>query len=423
MTGKRAAAFLLLAVAIAALSIRAYQKLNIPGAPDGEHWVLQDFRDIVYYPVVALRGGVNPYDTKTYPHAYPIGSPGLPVYSPFTLLVHFPFGCMPYVAAELAYFSCTIALTILLGWLALRFADARRDATAVAFVGALILLSRPGYMNLLDGQYAVSMSLGTVLALHYGATRPWLGGLGLALATVKPTFGVPLMILMAFRRHYRALLIGVLIGGLGALTGAGLIMRASGIGPMDFLRTVLENPSAFAANPNSSSVLSWIRIDALSIVGRLSGESPFLLIDGLVFVAVLGTAGLSLRSLSRRSEENGMAGIAGAIASLAILICMYHQAYDALLLTVPAVCALRMASLDWRVLPRGLRATVVVTMLVPAVNYAATGVGLRLLAPLGNVGWLIATSTNALALLLAYLLLLYSASLVEHRTIPAQGSI
>ncbi len=46
-----------------------------------------DFRDAVYYPVVAFVDGVNPYDPGSYYRAYPVGQE-FPLYSPIHLVVH-----------------------------------------------------------------------------------------------------------------------------------------------------------------------------------------------------------------------------------------------------------------------------------------------------------------------------------------------
>ena len=43
-----------------------------------------DFRDAVYYPVVALTDGVNPYDPARYYLSYPVGQE-FPLYSPVHL--------------------------------------------------------------------------------------------------------------------------------------------------------------------------------------------------------------------------------------------------------------------------------------------------------------------------------------------------
>ena len=47
------AAGLALATVLGVLAHRAVTRVNLPGRPTADRWVLQDFRDAVYYPAVA----------------------------------------------------------------------------------------------------------------------------------------------------------------------------------------------------------------------------------------------------------------------------------------------------------------------------------------------------------------------------------
>ena len=79
---------------------------------------------------------------------------------------------------------------------------------------ALLLLSRPGHMNLLLGQVTAQVVIGAYVALRWARTRPLLAGMGLALATLKPTYGVPLALLMLFGRgDLGAVVVGVALSG------------------------------------------------------------------------------------------------------------------------------------------------------------------------------------------------------------------
>src|SRR4029450_12489403 len=156
-----------------------------PGRPDATRWVLQDFRDAVYYPVVAWLHGGNPYDQDAQARRYPVGQ-SFPLYLPATLVAHLPFGLLPPAEAAWGYFATTLLLT-----------------------GAL---SRPraGQMTLPLGQVTAQVGLASYVALRWARSRPLLAGLGLALATLKPTYGVPLAALMLLGRgDMRATAVGV----------------------------------------------------------------------------------------------------------------------------------------------------------------------------------------------------------------------
>ena len=53
-TARTCAAAAALLVVLGVLADRAVPRVNRPGHVDPAHWVLQDFRDAVYYPVVSF---------------------------------------------------------------------------------------------------------------------------------------------------------------------------------------------------------------------------------------------------------------------------------------------------------------------------------------------------------------------------------
>src|SRR5262249_25021721 len=107
------AAGVALAVVLAVLGQRAAPRINLPGRVDPARWVLQDFRDAVYYPVVAFLDGRNPYDQSAQARTYPVGQP-FPPYLPLTLLAHLPFGLLPRAEARHLFLSVVVSLTALL---------------------------------------------------------------------------------------------------------------------------------------------------------------------------------------------------------------------------------------------------------------------------------------------------------------------
>ena len=98
------------------LTITTWQGISSSRGDVGLH---TDFRDAVYYPVVALRDHVNPYDAGMYFRHYPVGQE-FPLYTPVHLLLHLP----------LLAFSLSTARAIDLGWnlvLVLGLATQRHD--------------------------------------------------------------------------------------------------------------------------------------------------------------------------------------------------------------------------------------------------------------------------------------------------------
>src|SRR4051794_34484387 len=93
-----------LALVLLVLSYRQTRFLVTPGDParsaaEGRHG-LADFQDVIYYPLHALRDGVNPYDagleplsdgSPRYRQRYPVLNL-FPLYSPLLFLLFWPWG-------------------------------------------------------------------------------------------------------------------------------------------------------------------------------------------------------------------------------------------------------------------------------------------------------------------------------------------
>jgi glycosyl transferase family 87 len=357
---------LVLAAVVAGLAARAWMWVNIPGAPDGRHWVLEDFRDAVYYPAVAVSDGVNPYDPAAF-HRYPIEK-AFPLYLPATMLVHLPLAVLPYRAAELVYFLLILALSCLLALTAVVWSARRPALPSMLLASACLLASRPGHMNLLLGQVTAQTALGCYLALAYIGRRSWLAALGIALALLKPTTGGPLALLVLFgRRDHRAALAGVALAGAGSLVPVALLVRSSG--PEAFVRSVLESNQAFRADRTVDAVSTWTRIDVAAFVARVAGGDPGGLIELVCLVGVLVTAVMALRRLGTTDDpERQQLGV--FVTCSTILFCTYHQAYDLLLLAAPAA-AIATGALGAG-LGRGGRLGVGGLLAVLALNYLST---------------------------------------------------
>jgi hypothetical protein len=390
-----------LAVVVTALTYRAVGLVNVPGAPAPDRWVLQDFRDAVYYPAVALLDGRNPYDQRAQADAYPVDQ-AFPLYLPVTLLVHLPFALLPPAEAGAAYFVVTLALTAVLAVLALGGAGAPLTAAGVLGLTAALLASRPGEMNLLLGQVTVQVAIGCAVALRWARSRPLVAGLGLALAMLKPTYGVPLAALMLLGRGDLAatLVGGAMAAAVSLVAVAPLVHAAGGVAP--FVTSLGSSAAAFAAEDTSNAWSSIARIDATAFVARLIGRVPPGWMAGAIALVVLGVAVAGLRRLAAdRSAASVQLGV--GLACLTILVASYHQAYDALLLAQPAVA---LATGRWgrgAAASPALRWTVLALLAVPAVNYLATRPVAADLRP-GSAAWLAITAANPAALLGAWVM-------------------
>jgi len=382
---------------------RTQSVLNIPGEFDrSDRWGMEDYRDAGYYPVRAMLEGVNPYHTTRFLKSYPVRQV-FPLYSPAILLVNLPFAVLPLQVAQRLFFVISVLSIPLFALLLLQSSGLDACAARVLWLSAFITAGRPMYSNLTLGQSAVFIAIGVLLALHYAKTKPVWGGLGLALAILKPTFGVPLALLMLFRRDYRAVATGIGIGAVAALIPT-LVLIATAGGLSGWLEAIPDNLQHFASHPaNALDTASWGRIDAAVALVRLFGipEFPGL---GLVVAAVgLGTAAFMVHRLSRLECDWGAYSLSGAIICFAVLVSVFHQSYDALIVALPLVLAVSGRIIQCSQMSKPIRLTLVLLLTALWFNYLTTNVGLKAagLQP-WTTGWRIATSLNSLALLCAY---------------------
>lgn len=394
------------AVAVSLVTARTVRDVTVLGHPELPRFGLRDFRDAVYYPVRALLDGENPYRPTTYRARYPVGSK-FPLYAPLVLAFDLPFGFLPERAAGVAHYAFNVVCILLLAWLSLRLAGVRSTTGTIALAAAIVL-GRPGHTTLFTGECTAYVCLGIYLVFGWGATRPWLAGLGFALAAMKPTFGVPLALLMLARRDQRrALACGVVIAAAVSAPVLVAVVRAAG-GVAPFLAAAVENYHTLGTAAETYSGGAVLALDATAFVARVLGRAPGAALSGLELVVTLAVLALGMATAARaaRADEARPGGgdrhlVAAMVACLTILLCVHHQAYDALLLALP-IAALAYDRTAPGVGPR-LRWLLLALLLVPWVNYAATYAFIERWQPTG-VTWGLITSANGGALVAAWLL-------------------
>jgi Glycosyltransferase family 87 len=393
------------------LTWREVTHLNIPGRPDDAHWGMQDFRDAVYYPVVALLDGANPYDIHHQRETYPVGIK-FPPYSPVTLALHLPLGLLPFEAAEAAYFLLTLVLVLVVARVSLEASGVEPRAERVFALATLVLLTRPGHQNLLVGQVTLEVVLGTYLALRWAFARPWLAGLGVAVATLKPTYGGPLVLLLLARGAFRATAIGVAIGGIVSAVVALVLAHAAG-GLVPLLGSLLENLNDPATVPGFRPAESLWRIDTLALVARPLGRSPRALVSGVIGLGVLALAGLAI---ARLPDDARGRHLFAALACLGILTCTYHQSYDLLLLTMPIT--MLATGMPLGTSRRAIRGLLLALLALPCANYVVTQTTLDRFA-VSHPTWVALASINGASLAVA--LALYMA--LAWRSLTARDAV
>lgn len=268
-------------------------------------------------------------------------------------------------------------------------------------VAALVLASRPGHWNLMLGQTTLEFVFPVYIALFSNWRSNWLSGFSLVGSTMKPTFGLPLTVLMIFQRRYKPVVIGVCVAVLATLVPTVVLVHSAG-DITTLAATYLDSIRVFEDDSPSSSVVSPSRIDAVALVGRLTGRPPGPVMRLILFASALCLAGATIRRVRACSEDRAADLFCISVASITILVASYQQTYSALLLVLPLTTLVLgcWAPSEFKA-GSAVRRALIVLLSVPFANYLVAPRFLNFLDQ-GCWGWTLLTSMNGIALLLAF---------------------
>lgn len=422
------AGVVLLLVVGGTISARLFAHMKTTGPASLDRWGLASFRDAVYYPIVAVREGVNPYDSvrdnnpDRYMNRYDVAS-HFPLYSPLLLLLFAPLGWLSLAAAMLVYVAITVALLIFFAWSSLRVCQLPTTLGSTCGLAAVILASQPGRGNFNAGQAILLFAIAASLALGMTKHR-WAQAASIALLTCKPTLGGPIGLLLFARRDYFTSIVGLALGGIVAIGGMAFIFARSGDTSAEHITSVIQgNLDHFSGDPEHQFAHTC-HLDIATAASKITGvEFPggtgisiallILLVTGIVlWIATSASKERAVKSLE------SPASVTSALLLVATFVCVYHLIYDALLLVVPILAAMFVGHASWRAVPRSLRLAAALLLLVPMGNVLWTEGFSRLMHKLsiafgpgtGLVGETLFRFTlhaNAIALFLCWMLLLY----------------
>ena len=403
LTHRNAIGAVLFVLAVTVLALRTLTLINEPGKPDPSNWGMRDYRDAIYYPVVSWIEGNNPYDAKSHMTQYPVGQL-FPLYSPLTLLIHLPFGMLPFVVSEFMYFVFCIVLSVTLAFLALRITHAPVKSWSLFGFAALILISRPGHMNLVLGQTALLATLFSWLAIYTADRGQWMrSGAFLMFATFKPTFGLLLFPLLLAKRQFAAAIFGlVLTLVFTGLMGITIVNRL----PEDTTLTQLldSNRQVFEEHIGVNSFSTFSRDDVLPLINKCLGRSISSFYERVVTAVLVLITSLVIWFHKSPTASKRSDGLVNALVCVTVIIAIYHHTYDTLILCVPWLAITVASNAEWKQLNKPTRYTLITLLTVPAVNFLSTNTVTSYLVEGGNVRMLI-TSINGCCLLASWLIL------------------
>jgi hypothetical protein len=362
-------------------------------------WVMNDFKTAIYCPVSIFFQGGNPYDRQQFLRGCPVQDV-FPLYLPSTLILHAPWGLLPIETATLGYFGLSVVLSLAIVFLSFRLRDGRATAVQVLLGAGLLLLSRPGQWNLLLGQPSLELAIATYLALYLAPRAPMLSGLALAVTMYKPTFGIPLGLLMLVRGDRRAVLAGAAFTILTNAPPLLTLMHRAG-GWQSFLGDLQRSQQAWQGVVDPASQVYGV--DTPGLLSRFLGSrlqaAPYLVVS----LAVLGAAAAAVRTLKHQTDRK-VAHLSLAIICLAMLVSVHHQAYDLVLLVAPVI-AIAGSSLPAPFLRPRRRLILLTLFALLGLNYITTLSVLHRLEQ-HRAAWLVLASLNGaflLALFLGYI--------------------
>jgi hypothetical protein len=222
---------------------------------------------------------------------------------------------------------------------------------------------------------------------------------------------------MACRRDYHSVVAGVAIGAAAAL--GGFLPLVANHGLTSVVTSVLEGQEQLGSDKLVSTESTWTRIDAVALIGKLTGKEPGALAQLAVFVACMFAAGFALWKIRDTPSGTGADSLSALIICTATLACSYHATYSALLIVGPWV-ALSFGRLRTQVSPT-VRAAIWLLLSIVAVNYVSTRLVITrfsieepLLMPL--------TMVNSVCITMA-LMLAISSALVKRAPLPAMTAL
>ncbi len=399
--------FLVLITGVAATGYRTYRQYSMPsGEFDWMNRGHSDFHNGAYFPSLAFREGVNPYSSAAVDRYLLTRSS--PIYSPVVFIWHLPFSYMGLYEADIAFFVFNTAMIGLLAWMGIRMSGHRVRWGIWLMLSAILVYSRPGHVTLFTGYFTAELVIGTVIALHFASTRPFASGCGMLLASGKPTYILPLIVLMVCRRNYRAVIAGLVLCTIGGLVGLGWLVSFAS--PAEVVAGINEGRMALHDDPTEDPINTWTRLDSVGTISKVVGWKPN---DGgylSSMMFMLAIPGWVIFKVAANERNRGATGLTAMIVCLTILVSIYHHSYDSLLIAVPWIGLTFFRSIDQHELPDWARTVTAVLLAVPLANYLSTRVFQQKMGldPQGPV-WEILTSANGVCLLLALVVLVWNA--------------
>lgn len=289
-----------------------------------DNLVMTDFRDTVMLPWRMIQAGQNPYDLTAHEAMFPYAQEFNP-YAPWWLSATQPLASLGWDRATLV-FSIALALATSLaafasGWWLSRRAGQWHGlevppATAGCLMVVLSWVWRSTSIGMGLGNIGAFASLCAALALL--APRTGWRAIFLALAWVKPQYGIPLVVVLVVSRRWLSAIAGTTMAALASLPMVfKLSALAGGFGPL--VRSVLSQTGQVGVGAGDEALKG--RVD-LGLWFAMLGCSPAV---GILLGLAIGAL---FAAVAWRIRRGGRPGAALMLASMGVIVSLFHLHYD-----------------------------------------------------------------------------------------------
>ncbi|MEM9941364.1 MAG: glycosyltransferase family 87 protein [Planctomycetota bacterium] len=393
----------LIGLIIAATGWRTLRNYSQPGEFNWTHRGHSDFHNGTYYPSIAFRNGDNPYAKKVVDQ-YPLAAPSRPC-PPITYIVHQPFTWFNLSTADVLFFVYNVLLILVLAWISVFWIAP--DASLKFWLAAALMafVSRPGHISLFTGYYTVELVVATLVALKYAESRPWVSAIGMLIASSKPTYILPLILLMLARKNFKAAVKGIGLCTLAGVLGLAWLTIDSSWG--EVIQGIRSGQEAFHEDVTEYPINSWTRVDIVAMVAKFANWIPgdeVYLLGMLVLIAI---PCYLIWTLPQPSNQSVLGCTSTWILLLSMLVTIYHHSYDCLLIFGPWVGVVFFPGKvapelrDWQ------KNTLAFLWSIPLFNYVSTKSVLSMMGlTQANIAWQGIAASNSVALCVSLSLLM-----------------
>lgn len=289
--------------------------------------VMTDFRDTAFLPVRALAAGVNPYDMGRYQAMFPYAQE-FNAYAPWWLSVCEVFRWLSWDDAALlgstALASATALLAVWSGrWIRMCVGDVRWGIALAPMMLCFVWFWRPTTLGHGLGNPGAVVALAAAGVL-LSAGESWVGAALLAVAWLKPQFGLPLVLVLVLRRQWRTALGGTMLAGALSLPAVVRLSQVSG-GFLPWVQQVLASTAEVAARTESEPLEG--RIDLVGMLSRSGIAVP----TAAAVVVALALLGLGIWA-DHAATARGLTWQGKLLLGGFLLIATPHLHYDMALL-------------------------------------------------------------------------------------------